>query len=77
MLPPPFLPFPVGCRAAPLLELLLAHRRELRVLRAGGARAEAERRQALADVAAALARIATAEAETREARARALRSPNA
>ncbi|WP_445151227.1 hypothetical protein [Baekduia sp. Peel2402] len=64
------IPVPVGCRAAPLLEVLLAHLRERRVLRAGGARAEAERRQAVADVAKAMARIATAEAEVHEARAR-------
>jgi hypothetical protein len=74
----PLIPIPLGCRAgrlAPLLETLLAHRREQRVLRAGGARAEAERRQALADVAKAMARIASAEADAHAARTRAALDP--
>jgi hypothetical protein len=60
--------FPCGATRAlaPLLETWLAHCRERRVLRAGGARAEAERRQARADRAKARARVAVAEAALAE-----------
>jgi hypothetical protein len=65
----PIFPFGLGRCLAPLLEAVLAHRRERRVLLAGGARAEAERRQAVADHFTARARIVAAEAAEREARA--------
>lgn len=71
----PLIPCALGCRVAPVVEVVLAHLRERRVLRAGGARAEAERRQALADVAKAMARIAAAEAEAHERRTRATPRP--
>jgi hypothetical protein len=62
----PIFPFGVARATAPLLETLLAHRRERRVLLAGGARAEAERRQAAAEIEQARARIAVAEAALAE-----------
>lgn len=67
----PTFPFGVTRCVAPLLDAFLAHRRERHVLLLGGARAEAERRQAVADLEKARARIAVAEAADREAGARA------
>jgi hypothetical protein len=67
---PGFLGFFANKAGAEVIGDALEHRREMRVLKAGGTDAEVERRQAEADILRAQARVGAAQASEREADAR-------